>query len=66
MLISPYDSVFGKRVLTYWEIRRDINNCHLNAPTVPIENYTFLERRDFLIFKNVWFAMVTKEMFVWL
>ncbi len=46
------DSVLGKRVLTYWENRGYINHCHLNIPTVPIENYAFLERTDLLLFKN--------------
>ena len=47
-----YDSVLGKRVLTYCENRGNINHCHLNVPTVSMGNYTFLERRDFPLFKK--------------
>ncbi len=39
------DSVFGERVLTYWENRGNINHYHLNIPTVHMGNHTFLKRR---------------------
>ncbi len=34
-----YDSVYGKRVLPYWENRRNLDGL-----IVPMENYVFLER----------------------
>ena len=37
------DSVFAKRVLTYWENWRNSDYNHLNAFIVPMENYTYLE-----------------------
>ena len=42
-------SVFTKRVLTYFG-----ENVSMNVFKVPIENYTFLERWEFPLFKNVW------------
>ncbi len=38
------DSVFAKRVLTYWENRENSGYSHMNVLIVPMENYTFLER----------------------
>ncbi len=36
---KPYDSVFGKRVLTYWENRGTPDYSHLNEFIVGIEKY---------------------------
>ncbi len=38
------DSVFAKRVLTYWEYRGNPGYSHMNVLIVPLENYTFFER----------------------
>ena len=42
-MISVYDSVFGKRVLTYWENRDISDYSQMNGFMVAIENYIFLE-----------------------
>ncbi len=47
------DSVFGKRVLTYWENRGTPDYREMNGFRVGIENYIFLERRKPNLFKNV-------------
>ena len=39
-----FDSVFAKRVLTYWENRGTPIYTQMNEIIVGIENYTFLER----------------------
>ena len=48
-----YDSVFGKRVLTYWENRGTSDYSHMNGFMVGIENYIFLERRNPHLSRNV-------------
>ena len=48
-----YDSVFGKRVLTYWENRGTPDYSQMNEFMVCIENYIFLERGKPHRFKNV-------------
>ncbi len=39
VLITPFDSVLGKRVLTYWENRVNLDDSQMNVLIVPIENY---------------------------
>ena len=48
-----YDSVFGKRVLTYWENRGTLDNSHLNDYIVGVEKYIFWEREKPHLSKNV-------------
>ena len=40
--IEYIDSVFGKRVLTYWENRGTPDHSQINGFMVGIENYIFL------------------------
>ncbi len=47
------DSVFGKRVLTYWENRGTPEYSQVNGFTVGIENYIFLQRGKPYLSKNV-------------
>ena len=48
-----YDSVFGKRVLMYWENRETPDYCQMNWFIGGIENYIFLERGKPNLSKNV-------------
>ncbi len=48
-----YDSVFGKRVLTYWENRGTPDYCQMNEFMVCIENYIFLERGQLHLSESV-------------
>ncbi len=50
--LFPYDSVLGKRVLTYQENRGNPAYSHMNVFIVPTENYTFLKGSDLPLFKN--------------
>ena len=47
------DSVFGKRVLTYWENMGTPDYSQMNVFMVGIENYIFLERGKPDLSKNV-------------
>ena len=42
--LLSYDSVLGKRVLSYGEVREHTDYIYMNAFIVPMENYIFLER----------------------
>ncbi len=50
---SILDSIFGKRVLTYWENRGTPDYNQMNALMVGIANYIFLERGKSHLSKNV-------------
>ncbi len=51
-LTSTNDSVFGKRVLTYWENRGTPDCSQMNGFMIGIENYIFLERGKPHLSKN--------------
>ncbi len=53
--VSQYDSVFGKRVLTYWENMVTPDYNQMNGFMVGIDNYIylFLERGKPHLSKNV-------------
>ncbi len=53
ILLRPCDSVFGKRVLMYWENRRTPDDSQMNGFMVGIGNYIFLERGKPHLSKNV-------------
>ncbi len=53
MSLTSYDSVFGKRVLTYWENEGTPDYNQINGLKVGIENYMFLERGKQHLSKNV-------------
>ncbi len=44
MQLEICDSVFGKRVLTYGENRRNPDHSQMNGFIVGVGNYIFLER----------------------
>ncbi len=48
-----YDSVFGKRVLTDWENKGNLDYHQMNVFTVAMENYIFLKRRGSPLSENV-------------
>ena len=48
-----FDSVFGKRVLTYWENRGTPGCDQMDGFMIAIENYIFLERGKPHLSKNV-------------
>ena len=50
---GSFDSVLGKRVLTYWENRGNGDYNKMNGFMVGMENYTFLERGNPHLSKNV-------------
>ena len=50
--LSIYDSVFGKRVLTYWENRGTPDYSQMNGFMAGIEDYIFLERGKPHLSKN--------------
>ena len=50
--LMTFDSLFGKRVLTYWENKGNPNYSQMNGFMVGIENDIFLER-DSLIFPKM-------------
>ena len=60
------DSVLGKRVLTYWENRGTSGYSYMNAVLVPMEYYTFLERWDLPLSKNMYFSITSIKTFIWL
>ncbi len=47
------DYELAKRVLIDWEILGNHANRQKNMSLVPMENYIFLERRKFLLSKNI-------------
>ncbi len=47
------DSVFGKRVLTYWENRVNLDYHQMNLFTVTMENYIFLEKAEPKLSENI-------------
>ena len=51
--IGLYDSVFGKRVIMYWENRGTLDYSPMNGFMVGTENYIFLERGKPHLSKNV-------------
>ncbi len=51
--MSTNDSVFGKRVLTYWENRGNLDDSQMNVLIVPMGNYIFLERGRSHLSKNI-------------
>ncbi len=53
LLQLTFDSVFGKRVLTYWENRGNLNLHQMNVFIVAMENYIFLERGESHLFENI-------------
>ena len=63
---TTYDSVFGKRVLTYWENRGTPDYCQMNGFIEGIENYIYLERRKPHLSENVWFSIGTINPSMWL
>ncbi len=50
---NTYDSVLGKRVLTYWENRGNLDYTQMNVIIVAMKNYIFLESRRPHLSKNV-------------
>ena len=48
-----FDSIFGKRVLTYWENRGNPYYHQMNVFRVSMENYMFLERGESYLSKNI-------------
>ena len=48
-----YDSVFGKRVLTYWENRGNLDYHQMNVFMVDNENYILLEREESHLSENI-------------
>ena len=53
ILININDSVFGKRVLMYWENRGNLNYHQMNVFMAAMENYTFLERGEPNLSENI-------------
>ncbi len=53
-----YDSVFGKRVLMYWENRGTPDYSQMNGFIEVIENYIFLERGNLIVLKMYSFPWV--------
>ncbi len=51
--MKTFDSVFQKRVLTYWENRTTLDYSQMNGFMVGIENYIFLESGKPHLSKNV-------------
>ncbi len=49
-----YDSVFGKRVLTYWEHRGNLNYHQMNVFTVAMENYIYFWKEENLTFPKMY------------
>ena len=55
-IISTFESVLGKRVLTYWKImenRGNIDYSQMNVFILAMENYVFLKRGRSQLSKNV-------------
>ena len=59
--LKSYDSELGKRVLTYWENRGDLDYNQMNVFIVAVKNYIFLERRRPHLSINVQFPMGTLD-----
>ena len=52
-LRTTNDSVLGKRVLTYWENRGNIDYHHKKFFIVAMDNYIFLKRGESHLSENV-------------
>ena len=63
---TPYDSEFGKRVLTYCENRRNLKYHQMDIFMATMKNYIFLERREPHLSENISFSMGTLKTFMWL
>ena len=65
-----YDYIFGKRVLPYWEplIRGTPDYSPMTADWIygRHRNYTFSERGNHHLTKNVWFSIGTISPSIWL
>ncbi len=51
--LTTYDSVFGKRVLMYWENRGNLKYHQMNVFMAAMRNYIFLERGEPHLSENI-------------
>ncbi len=51
--MTIYDSVLGKRVLTYWKNRGNLDYHNMKVFVVAMDNYIFLERGESPFSENV-------------